>query len=1027
MLKYLNKAAHIMAIASIVNLTVYDIAVAQNMTVNQGKNAANKNTFKPDVSDLFTGTGNNIDIGGTNQTLNPNTMFGGSSAVAPGQNQLPSAVDYEDLYTARDQQINNMSQAQGNFSTIEQDALDVLLGSQGVSSVRGKTFLDLSIDILTDDEATDEFGDCIQEVVVGTDDYDYDDTRVEYCERSHVDIPPILANRGYLAPQQNVQYSNGTCTVAGKSILTDNRATCVRLAAFAVIPQSAIRAVGCSPTGPANGCVTFIYNWQSQTNDKGQVKDQIKFSSNVLAPKVQFEITSSYAGLSNKPMNFRIYVDGAAINGNQRTGNHRAKAIQDAPNALHSFYWTRGLKPAEAVTNGTCPKNCITVIQPIGSTGQSQPASTTTMNVGGFGYGAGIFGSPGNIYGNKPLHNYWSGNTIRTRSSFKTNPFTNKLNGTRVFALEPWKRVFSDSRHYYYSSPLKVVDVARNGLRGVRLRVEFQEKAFADWAYNTDNFLQLEQMVQAGICRAEYEVLDNAPLISGTNCVAAAAGNDIQTTSSGITGSYCGTDIPIAPFIDSPSRRATNLKITPICDANGAYDSTSNCGKYENDADCVKTGETCIEETNGTCNVYEEQWSCGTTTTYTTPTVQTIDVCDSDLTCMGGNCFPDTSESGAQSLADAVAKLTAVDMIASDMTCTPGTDPTSTTGQDECEVFVGEDQRCRRVVLGLADCCETPDGVSMVDYIQLAFAMSKLNKVVTGAGYTNAFTSAWSSLENLGRNSWSSLTRPLTEVWDSIIGNSQVTKNLTGQAAEGLLATVKQEIMKKAAEWVAQIFGEQAANVLFMNAATGGAAVSGGVTTGPIAFSSSVQTVMNAVTIAFTIYTVINLLADILFACENEELELGVSRAIKATHEVGTYCSNRFIICTIRKTTYCKFSSPLSRILNEQIRKQLGIGWGEPEWPDCRGFTLDEINAVDMEKIDLSEWTGMLVSTGMVSSNKANVEDMTGQNSTLGKATEDLFPRENAVDRSQNKIGGINQTDLLDDATTDFGGGLVTN
>lgn len=113
--------------------------------------------------------------------------------------------------------------------------------------------------------------------------------------------------------------------------------------------------------------------------------------------------------------------------------------------------------------------------------------------------------------------------------------------------------------------------------------------------------------------------------------------------------------------------------------------------------------------------------------------------------------------------------------------------------------------------------------------------------------------------------------------------------------------------------------------------------------------------------------------------------------------------------------------------MNEQIRLQLGIGWGTPEEPNCQGFTVNQLNSIDMERIDLSEWTGMLVSTGQVSADKANVDDLTGSSSTLGNATRDLFTRENAVERTQNKLGDANQADLLQDATTDFGVGLTSN
>ena len=50
------------------------------------------------------------------------------------------------------------------------------------------------------------------------------------------------------------------------------------------------------------------------------------------------------------------------------------------------------------------------------------------------------------------------------------------------------------------------------------------------------------------------------------------------------------------------------------------------------------------------------------------------------------------------------------------------------------------------------------------------------------------------------------------------------------------------------------------------------------------------------------------------------------------------------------------FGSKLGRILQEAARGQLGLGWG-----DCRGFTVEEMEQVDFEAVDLSEFTEDLV------------------------------------------------------------------
>ena len=74
-------------------------------------------------------------------------------------------------------------------------------------------------------------------------------------------------------------------------------------------------------------------------------------------------------------------------------------------------------------------------------------------------------------------------------------------------------------------------------------------------------------------------------------------------------------------------------------------------------------------------------------------------------------------------------------------------------------------------------------------------------------------------------------------------------------------------------------------------------------------------------------------------------------------HYVGSYCAEKwFGTCVQRKKTYCCFSSPLARIIHEQGRPQLGIGWGSAKSPNCRGFTIEEFQKIDFSKIDFSEW-----------------------------------------------------------------------
>ena len=96
-----------------------------------------------------------------------------------------------------------------------------------------------------------------------------------------------------------------------------------------------------------------------------------------------------------------------------------------------------------------------------------------------------------------------------------------------------------------------------------------------------------------------------------------------------------------------------------------------------------------------------------------------------------------------------------------------------------------------------------------------------------------------------------------------------------------------------------------------------------------------------------------------LLGCTAGEIELAEARAAGLTHYLGEYCARRiFGICRRRDRAWCVFTSELGRILHEQARPQLGIGWSH-----CNGFTVGQIERIDFDRVDLSEFTDTLLDT----------------------------------------------------------------
>ncbi len=119
-----------------------------------------------------------------------------------------------------------------------------------------------------------------------------------------------------------------------------------------------------------------------------------------------------------------------------------------------------------------------------------------------------------------------------------------------------------------------------------------------------------------------------------------------------------------------------------------------------------------------------------------------------------------------------------------------------------------------------------------------------------------------------------------------------------------------------------------------------------------------------------------------LTECKEPEIELAKQRHQNLCHEVGTRCAKWDPIvkkkCIRKETSFCCFGSRLSRLLQEQGRPQLGIGWGEPESPNCRGLTMSELSRLDLSKINFSELFSELMSKYR-SPNTASLQEKANQ------------------------------------------------
>jgi hypothetical protein len=93
-----------------------------------------------------------------------------------------------------------------------------------------------------------------------------------------------------------------------------------------------------------------------------------------------------------------------------------------------------------------------------------------------------------------------------------------------------------------------------------------------------------------------------------------------------------------------------------------------------------------------------------------------------------------------------------------------------------------------------------------------------------------------------------------------------------------------------------------------------------------------------------------------LASCDAEEKELRELRDKNRCVLVGTYCAEKLAgQCIRKKTTFCCYTSKLAKIIQEQGKGQLGLGFGSPQQPQCQGLTPEQLSKIDFSKVNFSD------------------------------------------------------------------------
>lgn len=527
----INKLFKSLSIAAMLHISVLDLAIAQTTSeMRSAASQANTDTFKYDPSDLYSRSGQRITINdgapSGDITFNSRRLNYDVSGQSASDGALPNITTYEDLYSYRDTELGELESGSGQFQSTgslnaEANAMSVLRDSEGMPAV-GTDFLFRSTEILDDgSEQVAEFGECIIVQQTDTVEYNYDNSVINTCDTSGLDLSPMSAGRVYNGPKPLFNYrrisGQGYCQRSGVRVKTDSEETCAKLSILSEIPtndRGDLSVRGCSGN---DQCVELVFDQDGSAS--GAI---MRFSARP-------GITLRNARVTASGLHTNGYVSHNGSNILTGDGRLNVAAITSNPTITHEI----------GISGGT---DVVEVRVP--PTGYANTTENYYLYDDSFYYSdreeLRLNGALTNFEGFPHPDGACS---VRRGPEFMSDPYSSGENHDGV-------------RHYYqiYRTCLDTTNVDAR----VVLRLNFSSTdLFSDWGYNANRYQELLSLASDAACTIEYTV--ESSVADSNGCVNSWVG------SSGTPGKLCGSDIPVSPFGMISDRGATQITITPSC------------------------------------------------------------------------------------------------------------------------------------------------------------------------------------------------------------------------------------------------------------------------------------------------------------------------------------------------------------------------------------------------------------------------------------------------------------------------------
>jgi hypothetical protein len=284
--------------------------------------------------------------------------------------------------------------------------------------------------------------------------------------------------------------------------------------------------------------------------------------------------------------------------------------------------------------------------------------------------------------------------------------------------------------------------------------------------------------------------------------------------------------------------------------------------------------------------------------------------------------------------------------------------------------------------------------MDILAYVMTANLMLQTNKMAAdglfGATAKGASTGTSNTLIELKRGAgdtirdgvtdgWNALPEAITTPFETLAGNVQgAIMDATGQtvaeggasAATNAISTALANLQQQAMSIVYDMLPEELAGMLFKNEA-GTAATDA---TAELFLNEAVTSALQSVMAAYSIYSTIKLALTLLTMCDENESDMGIKLGQRQCFKVGgDYCSKVVLgICYQKRQNYCCYNSILARIIMEQAGPILGKNLN-----NCEGLNQNELADLDFDRIDLSEWVGLMIESGSIK-DEAGEQNLTG-------------------------------------------------